>query len=372
MKQSQALGILLSGRNAFLTGGPGTGKSYVIREFTNRSRRVALTASTGIAATQVGGQTIHAWSGIGARRALYPSDAHAIKNGLAGARIRAADTHMALLASIRAGRCDPQDPRLLARHVRDRPEGIPFLSTHNTSVDASNVARLKELPGLAMTFSMTSEGPEHLVSALTRGCQSPEALTLKEGALVMFTRNDPDGRFVNGSGGVVVGMGSVDGRPMVRLMDDAEVTAAAMSWEIVEETDEEAIDVTAPARQATAATALRTEKRTLARICQIPLRLGWAITVHKSQGMSLDAAVMDLSRTFEYGQGYVALSRLRSLDGLYLMGLNEFALRVHPAVLAKDLEFRAASEALNEAYGRAELRRPGYSTFSAAVERELC
>jgi hypothetical protein len=76
----------------------------------------------------------------------------------------------------------------------------------------------------------------------------------------------------------------------------------------------------------------------------VPLRLAWAITVHKSQGMSLHAAVVDLARAFEYGQGYVALSRLRSLAGLHLLGLNERALRVHPRAVAKDAEFRAASE----------------------------
>ena len=65
--------------------------------------------------------------------------------------------------------------------------------------------------------------------------------------------------------------------------------------------------------------------------------------------MSLDAAVIDLSRAFEYGQGYVALSRLRSLSGLHLLGLNERALRVHPAAVEKDAEFRAASEAARAA-----------------------
>jgi ATP-dependent DNA helicase PIF1 len=66
---------------------------------------------------------------------------------------------------------------------------------------------------------------------------------------------------------------------------------------------------------------------------------------------------MDLSRTFEYGQGYVALSRVRSLVGLHLLGCNDCALRVHPMVLRKDAEFRAASDALDDAYGRAERRQ---------------
>jgi ATP-dependent DNA helicase PIF1 len=75
--------------------------------------------------------------------------------------------------------------------------------------------------------------------------------------------------------------------------------------------------------------------KTLARINQLPLRLAWAMTVHKSQGMSLDAAHMDLSQAFEYGQGYVALSRVRTLEGLSLAGLNQRALEVHPEIMEK-------------------------------------
>jgi ATP-dependent exoDNAse (exonuclease V) alpha subunit len=71
-----------------------------------------------------------------------------------------------------------------------------------------------------------------------------------------------------------------------------------------------------------------------ARVVQVPLRLAWAITAHKSQGMSLDAAHVDLSGAFEYGQGYVALSRVRTLSGLTLAGFNERALAVHPGFLA--------------------------------------
>ena len=90
--------------------------------------------------------------------------------------------------------------------------------------------------------------------------------------------------------------------------------------------------------------------RILAKITQIPLRLAWAITVHKSQGMSLDSAVMDLKNVFEYGQGYVALSRVRRISGLYLLGINEKALQVHPEVLKKDKEFRALSKEAEQTF----------------------
>ena len=74
------------------------------------------------------------------------------------------------------------------------------------------------------------------------------------------------------------------------------------------------------------------------------------MTVHKSQGMSMDAAIIDLSKAFEYGQGYVALSRVRRLSGVYLTGLNERAFEVHPKILEKDRDFRAASDAAREAF----------------------
>src|SRR3989338_7681061 len=94
--------------------------------------------------------------------------------------------------------------------------------------------------------------------------------------------------------------------------------------------------------------------RILARITQVPLRLAWAITVHKSQGMSLDRAHMDLSSAFEYGQGYVAISRVRTLKGLSLAGLNARALEVHPEIRKKDEHFRESSHTAREKFSMLE------------------
>jgi hypothetical protein len=194
------------------------------------------------------------------------------------------------------------------------------------------------------------------VQALKRGCLSPEGLELKQGAVVMFTKNDPAGRYVNGTLGIVEEFDATDGHPMVRTRSGRRILAEPAKWKIDEGGKERAS------------------------ITQVPLRLAWAITVHKSQGMSLDAAVIDLSRAFEYGQGYVALSRLRELSGLHLLGLNERALRVHPLAVEKDAEFRAASQAARagptelaqkqEAFlaacgGRAEPRDPGQPRASS-------
>jgi hypothetical protein len=87
-----------------------------------------------------------------------------------------------------------------------------------------------------------------------------------------------------------------------------------------------------------------------AKITQLPLRLAWAMTIHKSQGVSLDSAVIDLSQTFEYGQGYVALSRVRTLSGVHLLGVNARAFQVHPIVSEKDEYFRKTSLRAEEEY----------------------
>ncbi len=160
----------------------------------------------------------------------------------------------------------------------------------------------------------------------------------------MFTKNDPDGRFVNGTLGVVSDFDREDGYPVVMTKSGLTVFAKPAEWKVSE------------------------DETVKAGIEQVPLRLAWAITVHKSQGMSLDAAVMDLSNAFEYGQGYVALSRVRSLSGLHLLGWNERALRVHPLALEKDADFRRASEEEQE---RLAARRGDAEALQSAFVKEL-
>ncbi|MFA6898248.1 MAG: helix-turn-helix domain-containing protein, partial [Candidatus Paceibacterota bacterium] len=141
------------------------------------------------------------------------------------------------------------------------------------------------------------------------------------------TKNDIVMRkFANGTLGTVTGFARASGMPMVKIKSGRTIEVELTSWN------------------------LEVGGRILATITQIPLRLAWAMTVHKSQGMSLDSAHMDLSSTFEYGQGYVALSRVRTLDGLSLAGLNARALQVHPDILEKDEEFRAAAAAAREKF----------------------
>ncbi len=425
MTQEEALQILKTGASVFLTGEPGSGKSYVASSFVCYLRResvpVSVTASTGIAAAQLGGMTIHAWSGIGTRSRLTPAELEAIrKKRRVADRIKKARTLIIdevsmlsgptllavsevcqyirnsreafgglqivfvgdffqlppvmrreemeaeaesqdaegrspfaytsrawkdldpkvcylteqhrqkdpqfsrLLAAIRSNRCGEADLELLSGRrvgVGDMPRNTTRLFTHNADVDRINDVELQKLKGETKTFLMTLRGDPILAEGLKRGCLSPERLELKPGAIVMFTKNDPEGRFVNGTLGVVSHFDREDGYPIVVTRNGPAVAARPAEWRV---TDDDAV---------------------IASITQVPLRLAWAITVHKSQGMSLDAAVIDLSHAFEYGQGYVALSRVRSLAGLYLLGWNWRALRVNPEALAKDESFRSASEA---------------------------
>jgi len=407
MTQEEALTILKTGANAFLTGEPGSGKTYTINRYIawlrERGVEPAITASTGIAATHVGGMTVHSWSGIGIKRDLTEWDLEALlEREPLVRRVRAAkvliidevsmldaqlltlvdratrtlrgqelpfgglqvifvgdffqlppvskgeaskfafespswdeanliycylseqhrqedDAFLQLLGALRAGELDTVHYEMLQARAQEPKDAlVTRLFPHNADVDRINDAALATIAAPARVFAMQSEGATPLVEALRRGCLSPEVLNLKEGASVMFTRNNFEHGYVNGTLGTVTGW-STQGFPLVKTRGGV-IEASPEEWRI----DDRA--------------------RTLAKITQVPLRLAWAITVHKSQGMSLDAALMDLSQAFEYGQGYVALSRVRALEGLYLSGFNQRALEVHPAILERDMDFKKLSD----------------------------
>ena len=206
-------------------------------------------------------------------------------------------------------------------------EDLPRLFTHNADVDRINMAALARLPGKARVFRMATRGSEKPLTSLIRGCLSPEQLELKEGATVMFTKNNPDEGYVNGTIGTVTGFSSSTKFPTVRTRDGESITVEPADW-AVEEGDE-----------------------IVARIRQLPLKLAWAMTIHKSQGVSLDAAVMDLSRVFEFGQGYVALSRVRTLSGISLLGISDRAFMTHPDVRERDVLFREESATAERVFG---------------------
>jgi hypothetical protein len=169
-------------------------------------------------------------------------------------------------------------------------------------------------------FKMESKGSKPLLLGLVKNCLSPEVLTLRRDAMVMCTKNNFEAGYVNGTLGRVVDFDHDDGFPIIQTSDERTLKIMPASWTIAE------------------------DGKVLAEITQVPLRLAWAITVHKSQGMSLDAAEIDLRNAFTYGQGYVALSRVRTLTGMKVLGLNSQALLVDPRVVLRDEHFKEESE----------------------------
>ena len=427
MTQAEALTILKTGANVFLTGEPGAGKSYTVNSYVAYLRahgvEPAITASTGIAATHIHGMTIHSWSGIGIRKHLSPYDVETLAateylhRRISNAKVliidevsmidaatldavnvvcqairqhdapfgglqvvlvgdffqlppvvsrggepaefaffsrawkdmsplvcylteqhrQSDDRLLSLLSAIRNNTSMAPHMALLESRlitdddVFDHEENITRLFSHNADVDTINAQALSCIDDVVTQYTMTATGTPALIASLKKGCLSPETLELKRGAIVMCTKNNQAKGFVNGTIGTVKRFSSsVAGGgaqcPIIETADGSEILIEPMEWRIEE------------------------NGKVKAAISQLPLRLAWAITIHKSQGVSLDRALMDLRQVFEYGQGYVALSRVRTVHGMYLAGWNEQTFKVHPAISEQDELFHAQSDTAAKAF----------------------
>ena len=477
MRQSSALDILKTGQNVFLTGSAGSGKTYTLNQYIDylRARRVpvAVTASTGIAATHMNGTTIHSWSGIGIKDELSDRDlANLSRKQFLADRLK--DTAVLIIDEIsmlHAKQLNLVNQVLKYVRKNDKPFGgiqvvvagdffqlppigskgetnrekfafmseawldakfhICYLSeqhrqvseaanggldlddilnqirrqevsfeaiaaleatfdqnvdikrtrlyTHNLNVNKINDKELAALDGEMMRFEATATGDSKLVETLKKTVRTQDDLVLKVGAKVMFIKNNSELGVSNGTMGELIGFAAVkiddkdtsadlieadeenaesatdksvkdkgqkttkdkdsdkkppkdkkpttQKMPVVRLNSGREVIAEPEEWIIEDETGD-----------------------VLASYLQVPLCLAWAITIHKSQGMTLEAAEIDLSRTFELGQGYVALSRLKSLAGLQLLGMNDMSLQLDPLARGADKRFLALSEEADANY----------------------
>jgi hypothetical protein len=211
----------------------------------------------------------------------------------------------------------------LQERLREKRPGdlvVTRLYSHNMDVDSINQRHLKDIERDGKLYQMQTSGQAAKIESLVKSVLAPEQLELKPGAEVMFVANNFPLGYVNGTRGRVIDF--VDNLPVVALASGREIKVERHSWKLEE------------------------DGKTRAEVAQLPLRLAWAITIHKSQGMSLDAAEIDLSRSFTPGMGYVALSRVRSMDGVYLTGVNQMALQLHPLIFEFDAELRNDSEAL--------------------------
>lgn len=233
------------------------------------------------------------------------------------------DNLFVLLEHIRHNRISEAKNVLFAENFKDKVFAIEpaKLYTHNVDVDYINSVELKKIASEEKHFLMQFAGNEHVTEALKRGCLAPEKLTLKIGAKVMFVKNNFEAGYVNGTLGKITGFDG-EGMPIVKTLDGQIIRTDFASWKAEDENE------------------------IVAEISQIPLRLAWAITIHKSQGMNLDCAEIDLSKSFVEGMGYVALSRLKSLKGLKLTGANEMSFKVNKNILDFDKKLKKMSEEL--------------------------
>lgn len=409
VNQGLALEILLNGESVLLTGPAGTGKTFVLNQFIRLSKHegkhVSITATTGLAATHLGGSTIHAWAGIGVLDVLPPNFAEHMAKGrkeiiektdiliideismlhdyrldmvdevcrlvrrkdvpfggiqvvmsgdffqlppvnrpggrgggfVVNSRVweeldptilyldqqfrqNEGDELLEILTHMRAGDVRRRHAELLLERADEIPPEsatLTELHTVNLDVDRINEAKLKELSGDEVMYQQHTTGSGNYVETLQRSVLAPDVLTLKQGALVMAVKNDPNRRYANGSIGTVVDFEPGTDYPVVDFLNGKTVTMMPDTWE------------------------LRDGDKKRASISQIPLRLAWAITVHKSQGMTLDAARIDLRKAFVEGMGYVALSRVKSISNLYLTGINRMALAVSGDAMTIDEQLRA-------------------------------
>jgi len=210
-----------------------------------------------------------------------------------------------LLNQVRSNRPSPESLELLNKRyipgfIKEHREGYIILTTHNALADEINAGRLQELESPARVFEADIHGefPE-------QACPTYPSLTLKVGAQVMFVRNDagPNKRFYNGKIGIIEEIEEdtvfvkCDGEE--ELIDVNPVEWENKKYRIDPDTQDLREEVTGT-------------------FTQLPLKPAWAITIHKSQGLTFEKAVIDVRTAFTHGQVYVALSRCKSLDGLVL------------------------------------------------------
>lgn len=210
-----------------------------------------------------------------------------------------------LLAKVRENRMTQEDLRTLNRRfdpilAAEAPEGTITLTTHNFQARKINESRLAALPGREQRFQARVEGdfPDYAFP-------TDADLVLKPGAQVMFVKNDAslEKRYFNGKIGRLTGLGREE--LTVRCPGEAEpIVVEPVEWKNVKYGLNE--------------TTKEIEETEAGRFIQFPLKLAWAITIHKSQGLTFDRAVIDARAAFAEGQVYVALSRCRSLEGLVL------------------------------------------------------
>lgn len=395
--QRRAMELLAGDENVFLTGNAGTGKSYVITKFLSKLDRTLypVLASTGAAAVLIGGRTFHSFFGLGimeggveatVQRALENTrvvkrlkkargvviDEISMIPGVAleaaeriaamardkdgpwgGLRIVAVGDFAQLPPVTRTGQRDwaflaPAWQRsefnsvLLKEVMRTKNEDFAhalngaregrltrdlknllewrtmvdedhdfegsLLFARRDEVDRLNAQKLAALDGRMHSFTTRFVGDERFVKSLRMNLPISDTIELKKSALVMIRMNDPEGKWVNGSLGKIVHID--EGQLDIRLLSGKTVTIEKSVFRMNDG-----------------------EGKELATAANFPVSLAWAVTIHKAQGATLDQVKLNLTRLWEPGQAYVALSRVRDPKDLYIGSWEEKSIIADPKVL---------------------------------------
>ncbi|MBU6338422.1 MAG: AAA family ATPase [Rickettsiales bacterium] len=398
LKQKSVIESFEKGENILITGGAGTGKSYLLN-FLKRNYSALgfeVTASTGVAAVNIGGSTIHSWSGIGFANMpvdrivenLFSAKFSKVRARIRKTKILAIDEvsmissnifdildsvlravrnndkvmgglqivlfgdflqlppisrdnsafdfcfnskafqelnlktfvleqvfrqndekFVKVLNNLRLGLIDEEDREILTSRLKAKDQIAAIkptiLTTHNYKVEKINDYELKKIPHSEVVYNANYFGSKDKIEFLKKNCLAPETLKLKVGAQVMMIKNtyQKDG-IINGSLGVVKEFSAKKNYPVVEFANGKIITISPEEW-LLEKYDEQ-----------------KKELISEAGLEQIPLILSWAMTIHKSQGLTLDKISCDLSDSFSPGQVYVALSRARSLSGVFIESIN--------------------------------------------------
>jgi ATP-dependent exoDNAse (exonuclease V) alpha subunit len=407
--QQEVIESFEAGENIFVTGGAGSGKSYLLNYLKQNYSKFGfeVAASTGVAALNIGGLTIHSWAGIGlanlpvdqivenllsaratkARARIRRTRALAIDEismlssevleilNYVFQKIRQNDRPMGgiqillfgdflqlppvnkfgsdfnfcfnsdiwqslnmrnfvlreifrqsdekfikILNNLRFGNLDEDDVEALESRVKAKDNSLAIrptiLTTHNAKVEKINHSELQKIPRETINFEAKYYGLPDKIEFLKRNCIAQNSLNLKVGAQVMMIKNtyQKEG-VINGSLGIVREFSSKKSYPVVEFAGNKILTIAPEEW-LVERFDESKKAVICDAG-----------------MNQVPLILAWAMTIHKSQGLTLDKISCDLSDVFSPGQAYVALSRARSLEGVFIDAINFNKIRADNAAI---------------------------------------
>lgn len=449
--QAEVLARLLMRENLFISGMAGAGKTTIINRFIelinleyNNVFNIAVTASTGIAATLIGGSTIHSWAGLGIsveefdpksipgmmwnkadnlravdvliidevsmlpaylltkvdaalkyfRKSSEPfggvqvvfigdflqlppvrkSDSTAdcrfairtkawqdanIGYAYLDKSYRAKDDRLKdLLVEIGKGKVTEKSKELVSSRVNATPRpntAYTTLFTTNKNVDKYNIDKLAQNPNPSVFLKREiALGPYQEAEKLMKKYGVPDQIELKVGATVILTKNISvyskgvtEQPLANGSIGKIIDFTRDKQAVIVKFNNGRTAIIAKTPYSL---TEKEPLTTPGASKQAF-------YEKTVSTVNQVPLKLGYAITVHKSQGQSLDGVILDLSNIFQPGLGYVALSRVRSFDDLVITGFNEKAYEVSSEsqkisnyVKVKALKAREALDENTESY----------------------